>query len=205
MAPRRAGPTLLFERRHWGRGVRLVAGADEAGRGPLAGPVVAAAVILPADVPDEVLAGCDDSKRLQPRAREALVPRIRESALAWAVAEVSVAEIDALNIAQASFEAMRRAVAALHLVPEHVLVDGLANPRLPWPQTAIVGGDGLSLSIAAASILAKVHRDTRMAELESRYPGYGFAAHKGYPTAAHRQAIARLGPCAEHRRSFRLT
>lgn len=182
-----------------------VAGTDEAGRGPLAGPVVAAAVVLPPHVTPEWLAGCDDSKRVDARRREALVPRIQEVALAWMVAEVSVAEIDAINIAQASFEAMRRAVAGLSTRPEHVLVDGLPNPRLNCPQTALVGGDGLSLSIAAASILAKVHRDAQMCLLDERYPGYGFSAHKGYPTAAHRQAIARLGPCAAHRRSFRLT
>lgn len=182
-----------------------MAGADEAGRGPLAGPVVAAAVILPPDFPPHRLPGCDDSKRLAPGVREALVPQIQASALAWAVAEVSVAEIDALNIAQASFEAMRRALAALAPAPAHVLVDGLPNPRLIWPQTAIIAGDGLSLSIAAASILAKVHRDRLMRALDARYPGYGFAAHKGYPTAQHRRALVTLGPCPEHRRSFRLT
>lgn len=202
---RRPGPTLLFEQRLWARGCQWVAGADEAGRGPLAGPVVAAAVVLPAHAAPECLAGCDDSKRLDARVRAALVPRIHEVAVAWAVAEVGVAEIDALNIAQASFEAMRRAVAGLGTTPEHVLIDGLPNPRLAWPQTAVVGGDGLSLSIAAASILAKVHRDAHMRVLDARYPGYGFATHKGYPTPAHREALSRLGPCAEHRRSFRLT
>jgi ribonuclease HII len=198
------GPSLLFEQRLWARGLHRVAGTDEVGRGPLAGPVVAAAVVLPPNLPADALAGCDDSKRLAPAAREHLVPRIQEAALAWSVAEIHVEEIDALNIAQASFEAMRRALAALDPPPQHVLCDGVRNPRLPWAQTALVGGDGLALSIAAASVLAKVHRDAHMRRLDALYPGYGFATHKGYPTAEHRAALARLGPCAEHRRSFRL-
>jgi ribonuclease HII len=202
---RRPGPSLWFERRLWLGGRCLVAGADEVGRGPLAGPVVAAAVIFPPEVREADLAGLDDSKRLSPEAREALVPRIRALALAWAVAEVDVEEIDRLNIAQASFEAVRRAVAALRPAPEHVLVDGLPNPRLvPLPQTALVGGDGLSLSVAAASVLAKVHRDRCMVAWDAVYPGYGFAEHKGYPTPEHRRALGRLGPCPLHRRSFRL-
>ena len=181
-----------------------MAGVDEAGRGPLAGPVVAAAVLLRADTAEWELAGCDDSKRLAPSVRRALVARIQAVAGAWAVAEVDVPEIDRLNIAVASFEAMRRAVATLVPAPEHVLVDGLPNPRLPMAQTAVVGGDGLCLSVAAASILAKVHRDELMLDLDRRYPGYGFAEHKGYPTPQHRQALEALGPCPAHRRSFRL-
>lgn len=201
----RRGPTLLFEHRLWLSGCRNVAGADEVGRGPLAGPVVAAAVIFTPTVDVARLAGLDDSKRLSPKARETLVPRIRELAVAWAIASVDVDEIDRLNIAQASFEAMRRAVVALQPPAEHVLVDGLRNPRLrEVAHTPLVGGDGLSVSIAAASVLAKVHRDRLMTDWDLVHPEYGFADHKGYPTAEHRAALRRLGPCPLHRRSFRL-
>lgn len=201
----RRGPTLLFEQRLWLSGRRSVAGADEVGRGPLAGPVVAAAVVFDPDVDLGRLAGLDDSKRLSPKAREALAPCIRDLARAWAIAVVDVDEIDRMNIAQASFEAMRRAVLALRPMPEHVLIDGLRNPRLrEVAHTPLVGGDGLSVSIAAASVLAKVHRDRLMAEWDLRHPGYGFADHKGYPTPEHRAALRLLGPCPLHRRSFRL-
>lgn len=192
---------FVFERRAWLRGCRHVAGVDEAGRGPLAGPVVAAAVILP---PDAVLPGLDDSKRLTPARREALAPLIRETAVAWCVAVVDVAEIDRLNIAQAAFEAMRQAVRGLAVPPEHLLVDGFPLPGAPCPQEGIVAGDRLSHSIAAASVLAKVERDRLMDDLAERYPGYGFEVHKGYPTPAHREALRRLGPSPVHRRSFRL-
>ncbi len=203
-APRR-GPTLLFERRLWLSGCRLVAGADEAGRGPLAGPVVAAAVVFDPDLDAQGLAGLDDSKRLSPKVREGLVPVICALARAWAVAVVDVDEIDRLNIAQASFEAMRRATLALRPVAEHVLIDGLRNPRLTEvAHTPLVGGDGLSVSIAAASVLAKVHRDRLMTEWDAVHPGYGFADHKGYPTPEHRAALRALGPSPLHRRSFRL-
>jgi ribonuclease HII len=200
----RTGPDLAHEVALWRRGIRYVAGADEVGRGPLAGPVVAAAVVLPAHVPAEALAGVDDSKRLSPAQRRRLAARIRRVAEAWAVVEVGVEEVDRLRIAAASQEAVRRAVAALPVPIGHVLVDGYANPRLAWPQTALVGGDGRTLSVAAASVLAKVHRDALMEALDARYPGYGFAEHKGYPTPAHREALARLGPSPVHRRSFRL-
>jgi ribonuclease HII len=200
-----AGPGLLLERRLWARGFRAGAGADEVGRGPLAGPLVAAAVVFPPDVDPGRLRGVDDSKRLSPARREALVPRILAAAAQWAVAEVSAADVDRWNVGQASFEALRRAVHALRPGADHALLDGLPNPRLPHPpHTAVVGGDALSLSIAAASILAKVHRDREMGRLGMLYPGYGFGEHKGYPTAAHREALRRLGPSPVHRRSFRL-
>jgi ribonuclease HII len=198
-----AAPHLLFEERLWRRGLRWVAGADEVGRGPLAGPVVAAAVVLPRGVEASVLSGVDDSKRLRPDARERLALTIRRVAVAWSVAEVEAAEIDRLNILVASHEAIRRAVEGLPLPVEHALIDGLPNPCLRRPHTALVGGDALCLSVAAASILAKVHRDGVMAALDGRYPGYGFARHKGYPTPEHRAALQLLGPCPLHRRSFR--
>lgn len=179
--------------------VILVAGVDEAGRGPLAGPVSAAAVILD---PNRPIPGIDDSKRLTPRMRESLEPRIQARALAWSVAWASAREIDQLNILQASLLAMRRAVATLEPRPARVLVDGNRTTDFGCPARAIVGGDGLEPAIAAASILAKVARDRLMTQLDLDYPGYGFARHKGYPTAAHREALGRLGPCPEHRRSF---
>lgn len=176
-----------------------VAGVDEAGRGPLAGPVVAAAVILD---PGRPIAGLDDSKRLAPAERERLAGQIRRRALAWAVGRAEAEEIDRLNILQATFLAMRRAVAALDPAPDYALVDGNRWPGLPCPGEPVVGGDGKVAAIAAASILAKTVRDAEMASLDRRYPGYGFAAHKGYPTPAHLEALRRLGPCPEHRRSF---
>ena len=178
---------------------RLICGVDEAGRGPLAGPVVAAAVILPPNTP---LSGLNDSKKLSPRRRERLAAEIRATALAWAVAEASAAEIDAWNILRSTLRAMARAVAALPLTPDEVLVDGNQAPALEVPVRTIIGGDALEPAIMAASILAKTHRDARLVALEARHPGYGFARHKGYGTAAHLAALARLGPCPEHRRSF---
>lgn len=195
-------PDLSFERAHWAAGRRLVAGLDEAGRGCLAGPVVAAAVVLP---PDAVLPGLDDSKRLSPDARAALVPAIHREALAVGVGQCSPAEVDALNVLWAAMEAMRRAAAALPLSPDAVLVDGnRAIPDAPWPQETVVRGDARSLSVAAASVVAKVTRDRLMVALDARYPVYGWARHKGYPTAAHYAAIAEHGPSPHHRRSFRL-
>ena len=180
-------------------GPGLLAGVDEAGRGPLAGPVVAAAVML-----DELqpIKGLADSKALSPRRREKLYDEIRAKALCCCVAEASAQEIDALNILQATLLAMRRAVEGLRLRPHRVLVDGNRLPQLPMPAQAIVKGDARVQAIAAASILAKVHRDRLCVALDARHPQYGFAAHKGYPTAEHLQALQRFGPCEEHRRSF---
>jgi ribonuclease HII len=177
----------------------VVAGVDEVGRGPLAGDVVAAAVILD---PLRPIDGLRDSKKLSASRREILAPLIRERALAWAIASASVAEIDELNILQASLLAMHRAVAALDPQPGFVLVDGNRLPRWPYAARAVVGGDGQVEAIAAASILAKVYRDEALQSLELQYPGYGFAAHKGYPTAAHLQALQTLGVTPVHRRSF---
>lgn len=176
------------------------AGVDEAGRGPLVGSVVAAAVILD---PENPIEGLNDSKKLSEKKREKLFIEIQEKALAWAVAEASAAEIDELNILQASLLAMRRAVEKLGLQPEHVLVDGNKIPQgLSVSCDAVVGGDALHPEISAASILAKVSRDREMAELDRLYPQFGFAKHKGYPTKAHFEAIAEHGVIAEHRRSF---
>jgi ribonuclease HII len=196
---RRIARLLALRRRLVAAGARVVAGVDEVGRGPLAGPVVAAAVVLPARVD---LPGLDDSKRLSRATRERLAAAIRAQAVAFAVAEVGPDEIDAQNILRASQAAMRLAIAGLGVVPDHVLVDGRELPGLALPQTALVGGDGRDASIAAASIVAKVHRDACMRELDARYPGFGFAAHMGYPTPAHLAALRRLGPSPVHRRSF---
>jgi len=177
-----------------------LAGVDEAGRGPLAGPVCAAAVILGEGFDGSGLA---DSKQLSAARREALALRIREGACGWAVAWATVEEIDRLNIREATFLAMTRAISALALSPAHILIDGNVLPKdLPAPATAIIRGDLTEPSISAASILAKTHRDARMKSLCLRHPGYGFSRHKGYGTAAHAEALARLGPCALHRRSF---
>lgn len=177
----------------------LLAGVDEAGRGPLAGPVVAAAVML-----DELqpIKGLADSKALSAAKRERLYDEIRAKALCCSVAEASVEEIDRLNILQATMLAMRRAVEGLRLRPQRVLVDGNRLPELSMPAHAIVKGDAKLQAIAAASILAKVHRDRLCVALHERYPQYGFAAHKGYPTTEHLQALRAHGPCVEHRRSF---
>jgi ribonuclease HII len=179
--------------------IALVAGVDEAGRGPLAGPVVAAAVILH---PRRRIPGLRDSKLLTPAVRERLAREIRGRALAWAVAESDVSEIDALNILQATLLAMRRAVMHLPLLPEEVLIDGLHCPPLDCPSWAIIGGDDLVPAISAASILAKTTRDALLVELDREYPSYGFAQHKGYGTPAHIAALSEHGPCSAHRRSF---
>lgn len=177
-----------------------IAGVDEAGRGPLVGTVVAAAVILD---PNNPIAGLNDSKKLSEKKREKLFIEIQEKALAWAIAEASPAEIDELNILQASLLAMRRAVEALQLQPDQVLVDGNKIPQgLSMPCEAVVGGDALHAEISAASILAKVTRDRQMLELDQKFPQFGFAKHKGYPTKAHFEAIALHGVTVEHRRSF---
>lgn len=178
---------------------RLVCGIDEAGRGPLAGPVVAAAVILDEKMRIEGLA---DSKRLSEKRREVLARAIRARALAWSLGRAEPSEIDEFNILQATLLAMARAVASLPVTPELALVDGNVLPRLDMPAEAIIRGDAIIPAISAASILAKVARDAEMRELEARYPGYGFGAHKGYPTRQHLEAIARLGVLPVHRRSF---
>jgi len=177
----------------------LVAGVDEVGRGPLAGPVVTAAVILD---PARPIAGLADSKALSEKRREALFDEIREKALCWAIGRCEVAEIDELNILQATMLAMQRAVAGLDPVPRHVLIDGNRCPALPCSAEAVIGGDGSVPVISAASILAKVTRDREMVELDRQYPGYGLAGHKGYPTKAHVQALTELGVTPIHRRSF---
>lgn len=177
----------------------IVCGVDEAGRGPLAGPVVAAAVILD---PDHPISGLNDSKKLSAKRREALATEIRLKALAWAVAEASVDEIDHINILQASLLAMQRAVDALSINPILALIDGNRCPKLSCPAEAIIGGDGKVASIAAASILAKTVRDAGMLELHDRYPVYGFARHKGYPTAEHLAALREHGVSPVHRRSY---
>jgi len=177
-----------------------IAGVDEAGRGPLVGSVVAAAVILD---PNNPIEGLNDSKKLTEKKREKLFIEIREKALAWAIAEASAAEIDEHNILQASLLAMRRAVEALPVQPEHVLVDGNKIPQgLAMSCDAVVGGDALHAEISAASILAKVTRDHQMIEMDQKHPQFGFAKHKGYPTKAHFEAIALHGVIDEHRRSF---
>ena len=177
----------------------LAAGVDEAGRGPLAGPVVAAAVILD---PRQGIAGLADSKKLTARRREQLFDQIQDKALCCAIGQASVEEIDRLNILQATLLAMQRAVAGLRLVPARVLVDGNRLPRLPMLAEAIIGGDAKVPAISAASILAKVHRDRWCEQIDAEYPQYGFAAHKGYGTAAHLAALRQHGPTPGHRRSF---
>lgn len=176
-----------------------VAGVDEVGRGPLAGDVVTAAVILD---PDRPIQGLRDSKKLSETRRQQLAEQIREQALAWSVARASVAEIDELNILQASLLAMHRAVAALVPQPEYVLVDGNRLPRWHYASEPVVKGDDRVAAIAAASILAKVQRDSELVELGRQYPGYGFDRHKGYPTAVHLEALRTLGVTPAHRKSF---
>jgi len=196
----RLRPSLERESALWRAGRIVVAGVDEAGRGPLAGPVVAAAVVFPAAC--ELIPGLDDSKRLSPRARARLAILVRERAIAIGVGAASVHEIDRLNIRRASILAMRRAVLHLRLTPAHVLVDGLPCPELGMPHEAVVGGDGRCATIAAASIIAKTVRDRLMERLAARHPGYAWADNKGYGTAQHLAALLARGPTAHHRRSF---
>ncbi len=195
-------PDFSIESQHGGR----VAGLDEAGRGPLAGPVLAAAVVFRAPPPASLARLLDDSKKLTAARRDAAFAALAEAARAGliehGIAAASAAEIGRLNILRASQLAMVRALARLPGPPDLALVDGNQAPRLPCPVRCVVGGDAASFSIAAASILAKVMRDRAMARLDARWPGYGFATHQGYPTAAHRAALARLGPCPHHRRGF---
>jgi ribonuclease HII len=193
------GPTLSFERAFVGG---PVCGVDEAGRGPWAGPVSAAAVILP-DNPRKVPKGLDDSKKLTAKAREELELEIKARAVAWGVGMASVEEIWELNILHATGLAMCRAIEALSVQPMFALVDGNYPFKLPCEVKTVVGGDGKSKSIAAASILAKVARDRLMTEMDTRYPGYGFASHKGYNAPSHLEALVSMGPCEIHRRAWR--
>lgn len=196
-------PDFSIERALWHRGYPRVAGLDEAGRGCLAGPVVAAAVVLP---PDARLPRLDDSKKLSPAARATIFDVVHAEALAVGVGQCSPAEIDELNILGAALEAMRRAALDLALGPDFLLIDGNQPlPEAPWPQETVVGGDARSLSIAAASVVAKVTRDQLMERLDADFPAYGWAAHKGYPTASHYAALRAHGPSPHHRRSFRLS
>ncbi len=190
---------LQYETPLWEKGLTRIAGVDEAGMAPLAGPVVAAAVILPREFRPR---GIDDSKQVDAAERERLAVEIKRAAICWAVGITSVEEIDSINIYRAGLLAMRRAVEGLASCPEHVLIDARRLPELKVPQNGIVHGDALSLTIAAASIIAKTTRDGMMVEHDARHPGYGFARHKGYPTAEHFAAIEKLGVCALHRRSF---
>lgn len=200
-------PDMAFETALYAQGFTRICGVDEAGRGPLAGPVVAAAVILAhPNVPTSTVTGripdgLNDSKALSPVARERLLNAIFDTCLVGiGIAEPE--EIDRLNILQASLTAMARAVAALPMTPDHALIDGNKAAPLPCAQSMIIKGDARSLSIAAASIVAKVTRDRIMVQADTRFPGYGLAGHKGYPTKAHRAAITQIGPCPLHRRSF---
>lgn len=188
-----------YEQALWTEGKRLVCGVDEAGRGPLAGPVTAAAVILN---PDDLIDGLNDSKKLSEKKREALFEPICRRSLAWGIGWASPEEIDTVNILNATFLAMQRAVKQLSLTPDVVLVDGNRDPSLTLETRCIIGGDGKSASIAAASILAKVSRDRLMRELAIQYPQYGLDVHKGYPTKAHRSAVLQWGPSPIHRKSF---
>ena len=193
-------PDLTLETALHAAGHRRIAGIDEAGRGPLAGPVAAAAVILPKDF---TCPGLDDSKKISPAKREMLYEQLTTNpAVFWAVATANREEIDRLNILNATHLAMRRAVEALDPWPDHCLIDGLPVKNFPLPHDAIVKGDGLSLSIAAASIIAKVTRDRIMKELDREFPQFGFAKHQGYGTKAHLEALRTHGPCCHHRRSF---
>ncbi|MFQ6096758.1 MAG: ribonuclease HII [Armatimonadota bacterium] len=193
-------PSSEFEDRARRAGYALVAGVDEAGRGALAGPVVAAAVILPAH---REIPGLDDSKRLTPSAREALRAEIQRHAIGWAVGTATPAEVDELNVLRATQWAMAKALERLRPSPHYALVDGRPVRGLPVPFCALIDGDARSVSIAAASIVAKVERDRIMCKLDQRFPGYGFAQHKGYSTRQHRLALRLHGPCPIHRYTFR--
>lgn len=191
--------TLAFEKTAYGNGYKSVAGIDEAGRGPLAGPVVASAVILPFGL---TIAGVDDSKKLTPAKRDKLFDIIMAKAVSVGIGMTEAAEIDRINILQATRSAMLKAVLNLTVQPDCLLIDGISTIASVIPQKTIKKGDSLSLSIAAASIIAKVARDRLMVEMDDKYPGYGFAGHKGYGSAAHLDAIRRLGPVPIHRMTF---
>ncbi len=205
MSRQDATPDLAVERDLWTQGYRYVAGVDEAGRGPWAGPVVAAAVVLPSHLPDleERLAGLNDSKQLTPRQRDRLFSCIYEVALGIGVGQANPDEIDALGIVEATRLAMQRAIAALPQPPDYLLIDHLDLPEVIIPQRVFVRGDARVFSIAAASVVAKVVRDDIMSVYDVLFPGYGFARHKGYGTREHRDALQRLGPCPLHRRTWR--
>ena len=195
-------PDLKYEKSAWKDGHQIVAGVDEAGRGPLAGPVTAAAVILPRNFKHALL---DDSKKLTERRREALYEEITSGSiegLIWASGKASPREIEKINILKATHLAMKRAVKKLGITPDHVLIDGLPVPKFPWPHEGIVKGDGKSLSIAAASVIAKVERDREMLAYAKKYPEYGFEAHKGYGTKRHLEALKKHGICKIHRKTF---
>ena len=190
---------LHFERLLWKAGIQHIAGVDEVGMGPLAGPVVAAAVVYP---PGAEIEGIDDSKALDEETRVRLDEEIRKNASAFAIGIVEVEEIDRLNIYHAGIRAMQVALSTLPVAPQHILVDSRTVPGFTQPQNSFDKGDGINFSIASASIVAKVYRDRLMMELDVKYPGYGFASHKGYATPEHQRAIRDLGPCPIHRRSF---
>ena len=197
-------PDLQFEYPLWESGQAFVAGLDEAGRGAWAGPVSAGAVVLPVNLEiQKHLSGVRDSKQMTPRQREHWAAEVKDFALAWQVGFSTQVEIDTMGIVPATRLAMLRALAGLTVRPQHLLIDALLLREVDLPQTALVKGDSRSLSIAAASVLAKVARDTLMIEMDGAYPGYGFGRHKGYGTRVHRVALDRLGPCQLHRRSFR--
>jgi ribonuclease HII len=197
-------PDLSYERNLWQQGCRYIAGIDEAGRGPIAGPISAAAVILPPyEMIQQTLQGVRDSKQMFPEDRVYWSLRIKESASAYGIGFASSEEIDSHGIMDGLYLAIQRALSALSIQPDHLLVDYLTLPGCKQPQTAIVKGDARSLSIAAASVLAKTARDQLLCELDEIYPGYGFGAHKGYCTPSHLHALETLGPCPIHRKSFR--
>ena len=188
-----------IEQGYYDKGITLICGVDEAGRGPLAGPVCAAAVILPANAE---IPGLNDSKKLTDKKRRELFPLIQEQAIAYGIGFADEKEIDQINILQATFLAMERAIAQLPIKPEHILIDGNRNKDFGIPSDTVVHGDSLSASIAAASILAKVTRDNFMLEIAEKYPGYSFEVHKGYGTKVHYAALEALGPCPIHRMTF---
>ena len=190
---------LHFERLLWKAGIHHIAGVDEVGMGPLAGPVVAAAVVFP---PGAEIDGVDDSKALDEETRNQLDKEIREKASAFAIGVVEVEDIDRINIYHAGIRAMQLALSSLPVAPQHILVDSRTVPGFTQPQNSFDKGDGINFSIASASIVAKVYRDRLMTDLDQKYPGYGFASHKGYATPEHQRAIRGLGPCPIHRRSF---
>lgn len=193
-------PHSLFEEQLTSKGFKAVAGIDEAGRGPLAGPVVAASCILP---PDTLFDALNDSKKLTPKQREILFQKLTTNpGVIFGIGKASAKEIDKINILQATFLAMQRAVDAMEHLPDYLLIDGNRSPLFSIPRETIIGGDGISLSIAAASILAKVTRDRIMIEMDEKWPEYGFKKHKGYGTKIHMEALKKWGPCPEHRMGF---